>query len=291
MSSVLADCSDEGRYILSVISFSDGTGFITRHADWSSQDVTPRPVDVWCPPEYATAAARYPVIYMHDGKWLFDSALLDGGVDWGIDEAMTRLIKDKHVPGAIVVGIWSSPQRARDYMPQKPLETPEGQTLLERFRTNEGGDPASDRYLQFLVKEVKPFIDQTYRTLPDQPHTSVMGSSMGGLISLYALVEYPEIFGGAGCLSTHWPIGENLLVDYLGRALPPAGRHRLYFDFGTAGLDAAYEPFQQRMDTFVRAAGYAHGRDWLTRKFEGGEHTEAAWRDRVHLPLGLLLMG
>ena len=275
--------------MLSVIPFSDGTGSITRHTEWSSQYVTPRPVDVWCPPEYATSAARYPVIYMHDGKWLFDLALLDGGVDWGIDEALTRLIKDTHVPGAIVVGIWTGPQRTREYMPQKPLETPEAQTLRERFRAEEEGNPMSDWYLQFLVNEVKPFIDRTYRTLPDQQHTSVMGSSMGGLISLYALVEYPELFGGAGCLSTHWPIGENLLVDYLGRALPPAGSHRLYFDFGTAGLDEAYEPFQQRMDTFVRAAGYEHGRDWLTCKFEGGEHTEAAWRDRVHLPLGFLL--
>ena len=77
---------------------------------------------------------------------------------------------------------------------------------------------------------------------------------MGGLVSLYALVEYPEIFGGVGCLSTHWPIGESLLVEYLGRALPPAARHRLYFEFGTAGLDAAYEPFQQRIGC-IRAGG------------------------------------
>jgi predicted alpha/beta superfamily hydrolase len=247
-------------------------------------------VDVWCPPDYATSAARYPVIYMHDGKWLFDSALLDGGVDWGMDEAMMRLIEDKHIPGAIIVGIWTSPeQRAREYMPQKPLSTPAGQTLLEHFRVHEGGEPASDRYLSFLVNEVKPFIDRTYRTLPDQAHTSIMGSSMGGLVSLYALIEYPEIFGGVACLSTHWPIGESLLVEHMGRALPPAGRHRLYFDFGTAGLDASYEPFQQRMDAFVRAAGYQQGQDWLTLKFEGAEHTEAAWRNRVHLPLGLLV--
>jgi len=84
---------------------------------------------------------------------------------------------------------------------------------------------------------------------------------------------------------------ESLLVEYLGRALPPAGSHRLYFDFGTAGLDAAYEPFQQRMDTFMRAAGYQLGEDWLRLKFEGAEHTEAAWRNRVHLPFGLLLVG
>ena len=276
--------------MLSVIPFGDGTGSITRHMDWSSQYVTPRAVDVWCPPDYATSAARYQVIYMHDGQWLFDSTYLDGGIDWGIDEAMMRLMKDNQMPGAIAVGIWTiSDQRSHEYMPQKPLELPAAKTILERFRADEGGDPASDQYLQFIVNEVKPFIDRTYRTLPAQIHTSVMGSSMGGLISLYALVEYPEIFGNAGCLSTHWPIGDNLLVEYLGRALPPAGSHRLYFDFGTAGLDEAYEPFQRRMDTFVRAAGYEHGQDWLTLKFEGEEHTEAAWRKRVHLPLQLLM--
>lgn len=280
----------EGTCRVSVIPFSDGTGFVTRHTHWSAPAGTPRTVDVWCPPAYATSTTRYPVIYLHDGKWLFDSAWLDGGIDWGIDEAMMRLITDNHVPGAIVVGVWTtSQQRACEYMPQKPMELPEARPLLDRFRVDEGGDPASDQYLAFLVKEVKPFIDQTYRTLPDQRHTSIMGSSMGGLISLYALVEYPATFGGAGCLSTHWPIGERLLVEYLGRALPPAGSHRLYFDYGTIGLDATYEPYQRQMDSFVRAAGYVQEGDWVTRKVEGGEHTEAAWRVRVHRPLEFLL--
>ena|SRR5215212_8033594 len=93
------------RCTLSVIPFSDGTGSITRHIDWSSQYVARRPVDVWCPPDYATSAARYSVIYTHDGKRLFDSALLEGDVDWGIDEAMLRLVEDKHIPGAIIIGI------------------------------------------------------------------------------------------------------------------------------------------------------------------------------------------
>lgn len=108
---------------------------------------------------------------------------------------------------------------------------------------------------------------------------------MGGLISLYALEQYPHLFGGAGCLSTHWPTGEEMLVDYLGAHLPQAGAHRLYFDFGTATLDWNYEPFQRRMDEHLRAAGYREDVDWMTRKFEGAEHNEAAWRARVHIPL------
>ncbi|MDS4070808.1 MAG: alpha/beta hydrolase, partial [Candidatus Competibacter sp.] len=77
--------------------------------------------------------------------------------------------------------------------------------------------------------------------------------------------------------------------DSLGAMLPKAGRHRLYFDFGTETLDVAYEPYQQRMDEWVRRAGYQAGRDWLTRRFDGAEHSERAWRARVHIPLAFLL--
>ena len=78
-------------------------------------------------------------------------------------------------------------------------------------------------------------------------------------------------------------------VDVLAQALPPPGAHRLYFDFGTEGLDALYEPYQQRMDSHLLAAGYTPEVDWITRKFEGADHNEAAWRKRVHIPLDFLL--
>jgi len=226
---------------------------------------------------------------MHDGQNLFDPALSFIGVDWGMDEALVRLIRETGRPGAIIVGIWNSPLRLQEYMPQKPLNASGGQRILNRFVEQTGGAPLSDGYLQFLVEELKPFIDARYPTLSDSAHTLVMGSSMGGLISLYALIEYPNVFGGAGCLSTHWPIGEEVLVDALGAALPSAGRHRLYFDFGTETLDADYEPWQRRMDEWLRTASYREGRDWSTRKFEGAEHSERAWRERVPIPLAFLL--
>lgn len=279
-----------GAQDLGNIWFSDGTGVVTRHADFPSRHIASRHVDVWRPPEdRAGSATRHPVIYMHDGQNLFDPALSFIGVDWGMDEAMTRLIREQHGPGAIIVGIWNSPLRLREYMPQKPLTSSQGRRILSRFIEQAGGEPLSDGYARFLVTELKPFIDACYPTLPDPAHTWVMGSSMGGLISLYALTEYPDVFAGAGCLSTHWPIGEEALVDALGAALPRAGRHRLYFDFGTQTLDADYEPWQRRMDEWLRAAGYREGRDWLTRKFEGAEHSERAWRERVDTPLAFLL--
>jgi predicted alpha/beta superfamily hydrolase len=274
------------------VSFSDGTGFLTRHADFSSRYIAPRHVDVWRPPNAeADSETRYPVIYMHDGQNLFDPALSFIGVDWGMDEAMMRLIDEDRQLGAIIVGIWNSPLRLREYMPQKPLTMPGAQHILSQFIEQAEGAPLSNGYVQFLVGELKPFIDAHYPTLPDAAHTLVMGSSMGGLISLYALIEYPEVFGGAGCLSTHWPRGEEVLVDALGAALPLPGRHRLYFDYGTETLDADYEPWQQRMDGWLRAAGYREGQDWLTRKFAGAEHSERAWRARVDAPLRFLLYG
>lgn len=274
---------------MSLLPFSDGTGAFIRHASFESHYISPRHVDVWCPPDYTTSAVRYSVIYMHDGQNLFDPALAYSGVDWGMDEALVRFSQETGQPGAIVVGIWNSPLRVREYMPARPFTTPAGQPLLPLFVENHGGEPLSDAYLKFLTTELKPFIDATYRTWPDQPHTFIMGSSMGGLISLYGLTEYPDIFGGAACLSTHWPIGQEELVRYFGAVLPRAGRHKLYFDYGTTTLDAEYEPYQRQMDELVQAAGYAAGRDWLTQKFEGAEHSERAWRARVHIPLAFLL--
>ncbi len=269
---------------------TSATGDVHRHAHMPSQFIEPRHVDVWVPPGFGrNPATRYPVIYMQDGQNLFDPALAYTGVDWGVAEAITRLHGQQQIPAAIVVGVWCTAQRRREYMPQKPLETPEAQALRARFVREWEGAPIADAYLRFLVEELKPFIDACYPTLPDQPSTFIMGSSMGGLVSLYALIEYPQVFGGAGCLSTHWPIGGSLLVDALGATLPPPATHKIYFDFGTATLDADYEPYQRRMDSWMAAAGYTLGQNWQTEKFAGAEHTESAWRARVHIPLQFLL--
>ena len=116
-----------------------------------------------------------------------------------------------------------------------------------------------------------------------------MGSSMGGLISAYALCEYPHVFGGAGCVSTHFPAGKGAVIDYLAKNLPKPGAHKLWFDYGTETLDALYEPYQRRMDAVMKAAGYTEGRDWITKKFPGAEHSEKSWRARVDQPLTFLL--
>lgn len=253
---------------------------------FSSQYITPRQVDVWRPA--GTAHTPLPVIYMHDGQNLFDSSLSYIGVDWGVDETITRLISDRIIAPVMVVGIWNTPERWRTYMPQKAVEaapTDVANTLEEEM----GGKPYSDNYLRFIVSELKPFVDRTFATRPGQADTFIMGSSMGGLISLYALCEYPDVFGGAGCLSTHWPAGEGVVLDYMRVALPRPGNHKLYFDYGTETLDAQYEPYQKRADNIMKVLGYLPGQDWLTSKFPGHDHSERAWRKRLHIPLTFLL--
>ena len=260
-------------------------GVLRRHREFPSDYVAARNVDVWVPPEYEEASnRRFPVIYMHDGQNLFDPQSSFIGVHWGIDEAMRDLTAARRARAAIVVGIWNTPQRSQEYMPQRALEM-----LPVQLRRRQ--NPLSDRYLKYLVEEVKPFIDDHYRTLADRENTFVMGSSMGGLISLYAVCEYPRVFEGAGCLSPHWPAARGVVVDYLQQALPEAGDHKLYFDYGTRTVDALYEPYQEEADQIIRAKGYTRGEDWLTLKFEGAEHGERAWRERVHIPLAFLLGG
>lgn len=259
--------------------------------NFATQWVTPRRVDIWLPPEYEKVKGqRYDVLYMHDGQNLFIPELSYTKIDWGIDEAIVSLREKDSILPVIVVGIWNTPLRVQEYMPAKPLMI-SGETgakiQTQPFRKKE--PVFSDQYLKFIVQDLKPYIDSHFHTLPDRDHTCVMGSSMGGLISLYAVCEYPAIFGGAGCISTHWPIGRGVVVKYFSQALPKPGSHRFYFDFGTETLDAGYEKYQTRVDAIMKKAGYRSNIDWLTQKFPGAEHAERFWRQRVHIPLEFLL--
>lgn len=265
-------------------------GMIQRHADFPSQFVAARSVDVWLPPDYAEGR-RYPVLYMHDGQNLFEPISSIGGVAWEVDKAIGRLVEAKKIPSVIVVGVWNSDIRWREYMPQKAYEAAGFERRRDAVLERAGGEPISDTYLRFLVEEVKPFVDANYPTLPDQQDTFVMGSSMGGLISLYAVSQYPDVFYGAGCVSTHWSAGwdeRDELVDEMAEMLPDPKTHKLYFDYGTVGLDAEYEPYQLQMDGHLRKAGYTE-QNWITRRFDGADHNEAAWRARVEIPLEFLL--
>jgi enterochelin esterase-like enzyme len=263
-------------------------GRLYRYIDFPSRHVQARSIDVWLPPHDGDdPSRRHPVLYMHDGQNLFAGTAYPG-TDWGIDEAMARLIASGEARPAIVVGIWNTPARLAEYMPRKPPGDGEV-TFLDGYPAPPVDSILSDAYLAFIVEELKPFIDAHYPTLPGRDDTLVMGSSMGGLVSLYALAEYPQVFGGAGAMSTHWPAGDGITIEWFARHLPAPGSHRIYFDHGTRTLDATYAPFQQRMDTGMRERGYREGHDWVTLRFEGDDHSETSWRQRLDRPLRFLL--
>lgn len=251
--------------------------------------VQPREVWVLLPRGYDESAERFPIIYMHDGQNLFDAAKANFGVEWEIDETMERLIAAGEIRPAIVVGVQSSKKRFEEYMPKKAASGDVVSTGVDGYPTFRAADLIADQYLIFIVDELKSAIDSKFRTLTGPADTFIFGSSMGGLISAYAVSEYPEVFGGAASISTHWPAADGAAVDYLGRALPAPGRHRFYFDYGTATLDALYEPYQQRMDAAMEGRGYRRGVDWVTLKFEGAEHNEKSWSARADRPLKFLL--
>jgi len=274
----------------SAASASAPAGRLERHAAFPSANVPPREVDVWLPPGYdAGPAERYPVIYMMDGQNIFDPSTSYGGSSWEVDKALERMIARGATKGAVVVGVWNTGVgRMAEYMPRKAAPTGDIKDVTGTF--DQPSRPiSSDEFLRFIVGELKPYVDRAYRTRPEAAHTFIMGSSMGGLISAYAVAEYPGVFGGAACVSTHWPAGGGAVVDYLKGHLPDPATHRIYFDHGTETLDSHYAPFQARMDEVMRAGGYKEDVSWVTRVFPGAEHSEKSWRARVEIPLSFLL--
>jgi predicted alpha/beta superfamily hydrolase len=280
------------------------SGRVVRHADFPSKHLSARHVDVWLPEGY-TKDRRYDVLYMHDGQMLFDSTITWNRQEWGVDETMGRLLSEGKIRDCIVVGVWNAGSyRHAEYFPQKPFESLDARvrdSILKAGRRNgqvlfQGESIRSDEYLRFLVHELKPFIDENYSTRKGRGGTFIAGSSMGGLISLYAICEYPRVFGGAACLSTHWPglftLEGNPVPDaflgYLRKGLPSPRRHKIYFDCGDATLDALYPAIQREVDGVMRERGYAET-NWLTRYFPGEDHSEKSWSKRLEIPLTFLL--
>lgn len=258
------------------------TGILYRYANFPTKLIPARNVDVWLPSDYFdNNKNEYRVIYMHDGQNLFIPKLSQSGIEWKMDETLSRLMKEKQIKKTIVVAVWNTPRRAIEFMPQQAFEL---NNKMEKNRTGE-----SDKYLEFIVSKLKPFIDKNYRTKADRKNTFVIGSSMGGLMSLYAIGEYPEIFGGAASLSTHYTLASGVFIEYLEKRLPQAKDHRIFYGYGTKGFDANYEIFQNKVDKFMKKNKYEFGKDWITKKYPDGDHNEASWQNQIVEPLLFLL--
>lgn len=279
------------------------SGKIERIENFESKYVTPRNIDIWLPEGYA-ASEKYPVLYMHDGQMLYDPESSWNKQAWNIDDVAAELFTTDKVRKFIVVGIWNGGEtRHPDYFPQKPflsLSKIEKDTVtaqLKRASMDISGifSPQSDNYLKFMVEELKPYIDQKYSVYTNRKNTYVAGSSMGGLISMYAICEYPKLFGGAACLSTHWigtftaennPIPDAFL-KYLKQNLPNPKKHQIYFDCGDETLDSFYPEIQKKVDQIMIEKGYDQS-NWLTKYFPGENHSENAWNKRLNIPLEFL---
>ncbi|MGN3975027.1 alpha/beta hydrolase [Tsuneonella sp. SYSU-LHT278] len=261
-------------------------------------------VSIWLPPGYDKDRRRYPVLYMHDGHNLFDPARASFGKVWAADKAMLRLVGEGKVEPHIIVGIWApGDDRYRQYLPQFVADEATGK-LAESIARNAQGRPiVSAQYLAWIADELKPRIDRVLRTRGGPEDTAIAGSSMGGLMSCYAVVERPDVFGRAACVSSHWPIAlpqvaeENraqvmaIWQDWLDRKLGRPDGRRIWMDHGDGTLDAFYAPYQSAVDASFRKARWREGEDWKTLVYPCAEHEESAWAARLPEVLEWLLRG
>lgn len=224
-----------------------------------------RRVWIYLPPDYASSDKRYPVLYMHDGQNVFDAATSYAG-EWGVDEALDSLHAAGD-PGAIVVAVDNGQQqRVNEYSP---------------WTHPEHGGGQGDAYADWMANTLKPYVDGHYRTRPGPESTGIMGSSMGGLISLTTALRHPSVFGRVGVLSPSLWFSDSVFVA--ARAGVASGpRPRMYFVSG--GREGpATEPgivvvSQQRMIGTLAAAGWTVGTDVIGTGPDEGEHREWFWR-------------
>lgn len=267
-----------------------------------SKYIAPTKVVIWLPPGYDASEQKYGVVYMHDGQNLFDPKRSNFNKVWAADKSAMRLIEAKAVKPFIIVGIdQPGEDRGRQYFPRvmADLLSP---AVRDKLASQGNGKPIiSDQYLKFIVDELKPKIDREYRTLRDRKHTAIAGSSMGGLISLYAITKYPKVFGTAGAVSTHLPLGnpnwtpeerDDIFAawqTYVKQELGKPKDRRIWFDHGTETLDAFYQPYQENLDAALLANGWKKGVDFSSKVYAGTPHEENAWAARMDDIFGWML--
>jgi len=221
-----------------------------------------RRVWVYLPPDYATSGKRYPVLYMHDGQNVFDEATAGFG-EWGVDETLDSLAAAGHAVPIVVAVDHGGGKRLDEYSP---------------FRNARHGGGEGDAYVDFLVRTLKPYIDGHFRTRPDRLHTGIAGSSMGGLISLYAALKHPRVYGRAGVFSpAFWFSDQNYRFARAARPLPGT---RIFMVTGAREGDTpeVYANDHRRMADTLAAAGFRPGVNVRAYLRGDGQHSEWFWR-------------
>lgn len=243
------------------------TGEVRYHFNFEARKILSRDVIVLLPPGYDSLLEKYyPVLYMQDGQNIFDPATSAFGADWRIDETSDSLIKANEIDEIIIVGIYNTYKRGEEYSP-----------------TVNGYN-----YMQFIVEELKPFIDKTYKTMPDRNNTAVAGSSSGGLISFMMIWEYPDIFSKGACVSPALKISN---IDYVSKVKNYSGLKKpinIYIDNGGVGIEEKLQAGIDEMLLALKEKSYAEGNDLFWFKDAEAEHNEKAWSKRAHIFLKYL---
>lgn len=218
-----------------------------------------RTIRVYLPPDYARSDARYPVLYMHDGQNLFDDATAYSG-EWGVDETLNGLAATSNLE-LIVVGIDNGGEKRMNELSPWPNE--------------EFGDAEGDAYMDFIINQVKPMVDQNYRSLASREHTAIMGSSMGGLISHYAITRHPDVFSKAGIFSpSYW--FSNDIYEHT-REHPPANDARLHLLIGGREGDSIDDMLA--MEKVFLELGHSET-NLSVDVVPKGKHHETFWREQ-----------
>jgi len=251
---------------------STDTGDIRRHVGFHSTLLNnDRTIAVYLPPGYdQNTDQRYPVLYMQDGQNLFDTATSFAGVEWNADETAEKLINEGTINPVIIVGIYNSPDRTEEYTPWQASED----------------DPVAlgVYYGWFAAYEVKPFVDKTYRTLPDRENTAIAGSSLGGLIALDTARAHNDIFGACAALSPSLWSAEGELLSQWTADHDWMNGTRFWIDMGEGETEdypaGEAVPHLQSLVTTLESAGLTKGSDYQDLVAEGDEQNEAAWSKR-----------
>jgi predicted alpha/beta superfamily hydrolase len=182
--------------------------------------------------------------------------------------------------------------RFRQYLPRPAYDIAPA-ALRAQMDAVAGGPVISDAYLAWLADTLKPWVDRSFRTRPGRADTAIAGSSMGGLMSCYAIAARPAVYGQAACISSHWPAIApnavdgfnpdivNMWLAVFDRSLGAPNGRRIWMDHGTATLDAFYEPYQTAIDARFEKLGWQRGADFESRVYPGAEHEENAWAARL----------
>ncbi|TXD49961.1 alpha/beta hydrolase [Polaribacter sp. IC073] len=216
-----------------------------------------RAIWLYLPPNYYSSKEKYAVIYMHDAQNLFDNKTSFVG-EWEIDETLNTLYQ-KTKKGFIVVGINNTKERMDEYSPW----------IHEKYGGGNG-----DNYLKMIVEELKPIIDKKYRTKPTAEFTGIIGSSMGGLISFYGGLKYPEVFGKIGALSTSFWFSEK--VQDFASEKGNQKNTKLYFLVGGKEGDTMV-PDTENMAKLLVEKGFPK-ENIQTKIVAEGKHTESFWK-------------